>query len=484
MQLLNLKFIPFRYKVIFTLTFIIIFISLISFQFLKKNLIKEFEKNSEENVRSVISVLNESYLYQMQENNRKVLFPVLKAVSQQHIISNAYVLNAEKQLVFSTSNEDPGNINFVDEPTQDILISKSVFNNAYSMRAIMKIKNKSDCYKCHTDEKEILGYTIVDVPLHEIRDNLTLFENFSYIYIFVLIFCILLGISFLHFKTIKKSLAEFQRTISIIEDGNQKQRINLDPKAELGNLARSFNNMLDRLEATQSELELYHKHELLNAKKLATIGEMAASVAHEIKNPLAGISNAVEILCEEIKSNDNKPIFKEVRRQINRVNKTLSDLLQFSRPVALELHTGNINNIVNLVVSFLKSQVSRNSVVFNLILSKNLPEFKFDHLQIENCLINLGMNAIAAIKNQGEIVISTNYTNKNIVIIKIADNGIGIPSAEKEKIFKPFYTTKHKGTGLGLSIVEDIVKRHNGEITVNDNAGGGTIFTISIPIFK
>lgn len=486
MSLLKLRFIPFRYKIIFTLSFIVIITSLISFQFLKRTLVKEFDQNSEENVESIISVLKESYLFQMKENDGKVLYSLLHEVSRNHLISNAYLLNHDRQVVFSTSEDKIDTLllesELAESYSKDISISKSEKNDFHTMRAVMRVQNKSDCYSCHSSKEKVLGYLVLDLSLHEIADNLTLIDNFSYIYTIVLIIIILVGISFLHSNTIKKSLFNFQKTISMIEEGNLNQRIEFEPEVELGKLAKSFNNMLDRLETAQSELELYHKHELLNAKKLATIGEMAASVAHEIRNPLAGISSAVEILCEEVRDKDNKPIFEEVRRQINRVNKTLTDLLQFSRPVALDLQPGNINNIIKLVVSFIRSQVKDKKIVLNLNLAKNMPEFKFDHLQIENCLINLGMNALAAIKKNGEIVISSHHFNKKEVIIEIADDGIGIPKENIEKIFNPFYTTKHQGTGLGLAIVSDILKRHSGEITVEENKPEGTIFQISLPV--
>jgi signal transduction histidine kinase len=483
---LNLKNIPFRYKVTFTLSIIVISTTFLSFYFFEKALIKEYRQSSEKNIISIFSILKESYLFNLKKNGGKILYSLLNELSNNNVVSDAYLFNSQGEITYSTnknSTEKELKIqNRIKSHEKDISIINFESGDQLSILAIMKVNNKKACYSCHLETEKILGYIAVDVPVHGVDENLTLVEEFSYVLTITLIIFLLLGISILHSKTIKKSLKKFQKTIALIEDGNLKERIEFEPEAELVELANNFNNMLDKLEHAQSEIEEYHKHELLNTKKLATIGEMAASIAHEIRNPLSGISNAVEILCEEKRDNDNKPVFEEVRRQIKRVNNTLNDLLQFARPVDLDLKKGNMNDIIKLIVIFVKSQIRKKKILFKLNLANDIPDLKFDHVQMENCLINLIMNAVAAIKIKGEIVISTYYKNKNEVVIEIADNGIGIPKENIPKIFEPFFTTRHQGTGLGLSIVKDIIKRHNAEIKVKENQGRGTIFQIIISV--
>jgi len=210
---------------------------------------------------------------------------------------------------------------------------------------------------------------------------------------------------------------------------------------------------------------------------------MAASLAHEIKNPITGIANAIDIIIQETDDVENKSVLEEIKRQAHRVNKAINDLLQFSRPVELYLEEGDINEIINSCVFFLKNQVQDKKIAFQLKLEKDIPPFRFDHIQIENALYNLGLNAIQAIPHNGMITITTSWNRKKKAVwIKIQDTGVGIPEDQLQQVFKPFFSTRHKGTGLGLAITKDIIERHGGEIWAENQMVGGSSFNIMLPL--
>lgn len=240
--------------------------------------------------------------------------------------------------------------------------------------------------------------------------------------------------------------------------------------------------MLDYFQRTQNELNLYHQKELNDVYKLATIGEMAARLAHEVRNPLMGIANAIEIIVQEKGDSPDKPILEEIQRQAERVNTAISNLLKFSRSTEIHPKLANINEVVSSLVFFLKNQKQNNLIHFEMELQPDIPNFHFDAEQLENVLLNLGMNAIHAIEDEGTVTYKTAFVPlENIIRIEVADTGTGIPDNMKDEVFRPFFTTRTEGTGLGLAIVKDIVGKHNGSVRFFSNKIKGTTFVITLP---
>ena len=209
---------------------------------------------------------------------------------------------------------------------------------------------------------------------------------------------------------------------------------------------------------------------------------MSARLAHEIRNPITGIANAVEIIIEETRDTENKPVLEEIRRQANRVNKAVSNLLNYSRSRELHLQEGDINEIIKSVVFFLSNQDIDKKINLILELGDNVPPFNFDTEQVENVLLNLGMNAIQASETNNTIAYTTLFLEgERKILVAVSDSGTGIPEDKFQDIFKPFYTTRTQGTGLGLAIAKEIIEMHLGEIKVENNLDKGCTFTITLP---
>ena len=482
-----LKAIPFRIKILFTLIVVITSISFFAFLIFTHYLNKNLNNLTEQQFQTTLELLKEQYLYSLTLNGDKLVYPFLEKLESNENVTRTVLLNSDFEVVYPPEQPLPSSDSLLQSISNmsenSILVQQIKNQNEHLLRTIMALNNSRDCYECHSASEKNLGYIVVDYSLKNVEANIAFTKKFGIIFSLFLFLATFVSIGLVHYKFVRKSLKDFRQSITTIEQGNLNERVKIPESEELGELAKSFNDMVAKLQKAQEQLKLYHQKELLNAQKMASIGEMAASLAHEIKNPLTGIVNAIEIIVQEMPEGEQKPILEEVQRQAKRVNKAINDLLQFSRPVALYIEPGDINAIIKSVIFFLKNQSHHKKIQFKVNLQPDIPQFYFDHVQIENVISNLGLNAVQAIRDEGIITFKSRYNPKQKrVFIIIEDNGVGIPKERLSKIFKPFFTTRHKGTGLGLAITKEIIERHHGEITVDSRIHGGSIFTISLPM--
>jgi signal transduction histidine kinase len=218
---------------------------------------------------------------------------------------------------------------------------------------------------------------------------------------------------------------------------------------------------------------------------LASIGEMAAGIAHEIKNPLAGISAAITIIKDDIPSADPRSsILGEVLQQVQRLDKTVNDLLFFGKPSLPELSCIDINKVLSMTCKFASQHRSVKNIEQQIVLAPDLPPVYADDKQMQQVFLNIILNAFQAMAGGGRLSITTSKSirqEKEYVRIDVADTGPGIPPQILEKIFTPFFTTKAQGTGLGLPICFKLINLHNGDIRVTSDDSQGTVFTIELP---
>ena len=222
--------------------------------------------------------------------------------------------------------------------------------------------------------------------------------------------------------------------------------------------------------------------QLLAADRLASLGQLSAVLAHEIRNPLASIKGAVEILEAEIPREHRKRTFLEaIRSEADRLSKLVNEFLQFARPPRLEILRTQPNAVVRSVAALVAKQAASAGIQLRTRLDQELPELMIDGEQIKQALLNLVINAMEAMPDGGPLELVTERGG-NAVRIRVADCGGGIPSEVRDHLFDPFITTKKGGTGLGLAIAHRLVKQHNGIIRALDRDGGGAIFEIEIPL--
>jgi len=220
---------------------------------------------------------------------------------------------------------------------------------------------------------------------------------------------------------------------------------------------------------------------LLERERLAAVGELAAQVAHEIKNPLAGIRGACEILAAGYRNGDPKnEMAAEVIRQVDRLNRTVEELLLFARPKELHPSPTNIHDVLDRTLGVLLDDPRTRGIEVVRRYADSMPVLRVDPQSIEQVLFNILLNAFQAVDYRGRITVTTR-ANGAAARIAIRDTGPGIPVGIEERIFKPFFTTRAQGCGLGLAIVRNLVQAHGGSIRAATPPGGGAEFTITLP---
>ncbi len=220
--------------------------------------------------------------------------------------------------------------------------------------------------------------------------------------------------------------------------------------------------------------------QLLQAEKLSSLGELSAGIVHEVRNPLAAIKGAVEILEDELAADSPRREFADLaKKEVERLDKLVGEFLRFARPATLSVQLNDLNKIVKSVAALVENQANSQSVKIEKDLQKNLPEVLIDSEQIKQVLLNLAINSLQAMPDGGQIAFRTSENGK-FCLVEVKDSGDGIDQKIIPKIFDPFFTTKEKGVGLGLSIAHKIVNQHEGTLSVA-NDSGKTVFSLHLP---
>jgi two-component system, NtrC family, sensor histidine kinase HydH len=218
--------------------------------------------------------------------------------------------------------------------------------------------------------------------------------------------------------------------------------------------------------------------QLLQAEKLSSLGELSAGIVHEVRNPLAAIKGAVEILEDEIPIDSPRREFAALaKKEVDRIDKLVGEFLRFARPAKLLVQPTNLNEIIESVALLLEQQAANNQVSIVKDLQKKLSTISADAEQIRQVLLNLAINSLQAMPDGGKLTFRTFQTNEHCTI-EVEDEGGGVEEEIRSKIFDPFFTTKEKGIGLGLSVAHQIIEQHGGKLSVS-NEKNKAIFTIS-----
>jgi len=244
---------------------------------------------------------------------------------------------------------------------------------------------------------------------------------------------------------------------------------------------RQLEQMADQLSKLYRELQDSFE-QLKRADRLSAIGQLSASIAHEIRNPLASIEGAVNVLSKPETDEEVRHEFREIiRKECRRLNQLLTNLLDFARPRMPQYREAEVGQLLDSVISLVVHAAGQSGVSLRKDLSADLPRLECDSEQLQQVILNLVMNAIQAMPSGGEVSLAVRQRDSNIQI-EVTDQGVGIAEEDLGKIFDPFFSTKKGGTGLGLSVAHRIVSQHNGALTAKRNADKGMTFSVLIPI--
>ena len=353
------------------------------------------------------------------------------------------------------------------------------------------ILNRPECFQCHDKEKKIIGVLTVANSLKEMDTMISKIEIHSIILAIITIIFLSFVLGFLFLKFVNIPIKKLTETMRKAEEGDFTVRVNVKSRDEMGRLAENLNIMIEKLNLAKQEAEQYHQELIQRADRMATIGELASGIAHEIRNPLAGIQGAIQILAEGFPKEDPRTqVTDEIQKQIYKLERLVRDLLNYAKPVPANYLPTDINGLVDKVLSFFVTQ--RGMPVDYRIEKKlfsSLPRTMIDPSSMEQAFLNIILNAQKAMPRGGTFTVSTvalpqrKDDGKEVHEVQIIfeDTGVGIPGENLPKIFNPFFSTRSDGTGLGLAIAKNIVEQHGGKIEVESQVNVGTKFIITLP---
>lgn len=357
-------------------------------------------------------------------------------------------------------------------------------------------------------ENEIEGVLQVTLPLSDVEESLATFQQTVVLFTLTTAFAFIIIGSFLLTRYLVKPL---ERLIQVTEDiGKGYVPQDLEPSGlnEIGTLSTSLSRMADKLREDRKRIEHYihsleetnrqlkvAQDEVVRSEKLASVGKLAAGIAHEIGNPIGIILGYLEILRHTRGAQEeHSDALKRIENELMRIDKIIRELLYFSHPRKASLHPVSVNSLIKEAVSLISHQKAFSTIHILEELPEGLPLTMADEQQFQQVMINLFINAMDAMPRGGTLTITSapyhgpiplypRTSNVAGVKITVRDTGIGIKKENLTMIFDPFFTTKApgKGTGLGLSVCVRIIESFKGIITVESSPGKGTTFAIILP---
>lgn len=428
----------------------------------------------------------------MEGKNEKDLEKLIRVVGQFRDIETLRIFSPDGMILHSA---DPAEtFKSIDELVMNVFKSgdmstpfRTEEKGHLSFCRVEAIYNEPQCHRCHGDESEIIGILEVCLSMADTDKHIETNSRFMMMSTLATILIVGVAISLLAAVMVKKPITSLEKSMERASRGDLDVRAETGTNDEFASLGRSFNQMITKLDESGKEINRLHMEEMRRAERLASIGEMAASIAHEIKNPLAGLSGSTQILSKTFDEQDQRrKVTEEMLKLTGRLDKTINDLLKFARVNTPVWQMINPNDIVEETIYFIARDGKEEQASIMTRLNPEMVDVPMDPKLIQQVLFNLIINARQACKNECEVIVSTalvptmgmpvGYHPGDFVEIKVSDNGTGIAPEILAEIWKPFYTTKVQGTGLGLPISRNIMEAHNGLIGVRSAPGTGTEF--------
>src|SRR4030042_27921 len=354
---------------------------------------------------------------------------------------------------------------------------------------INPIQNRPECFQCHDKKNQVAGVIVVAESMREMHNLIYKVQIHSIILAIVTIAFLSFVLGFLFLRFINVPIKKLTETMKKAEEGDLTVRANVKNRDEMGRLAENLNVMIEKLNLAKQEAEQYHQELIQRADRMASIGELASGIAPEIRNPLAGIQGAIQILADGFPKEDPRTqVTDEIQKQIYKLERLVKDLLNYTKPIPVNFLSTDINELINKVLSFFVTQRGKSDGFKIEKKFSPLPKTLIDPNSMEQAFLNIILNAQKAMPKGGNFTVSTALLpsrkddGKEIQEVQVIfeDNGVGISKENLPKIFNPFFSTRSDGTGLGLSITRNIVEQHGGKIEVESQVNVGTKFIITL----
>ena len=476
--------------------------------------------------KQLSGTLTRSLRFDMLHNYRDALYNSIETIGAQEGIEKIRIFNKEGAIMFSSDKEEMGQMvdkkaeacyacHAVDKPLERLAIPERsrIFrvDGHRVLGIITPIYNEPDCYNAachyHPRDQKVLGVLDISLSLAATDKSIKKIRGTTILLMAITILTVSAIIVLFIQRAVYRPVRELVDGTTRVAAGDFNHTIPSHSEDELGQLAESFNKMTQRLKKADREIKDLVKnlekkvekrtnelktvqYQLLQSEKLASIGKLAATIAHEINNPLNGILTYTKLIERKTSDGalkkDDIPKFRSylaiMERETERCSTIVRNLLDFARQREPSLKTDvDINAVMDEALSLLANQIALQEITFKKGFDQ-LPSIMADPMQLRQVFLNIILNSCEAMEDNATLTITTEFLKKEQVVkVEIADNGVGIAEEELSKIFDPFFTSKEKGTGLGLSVVYGIINSHHGTIQVESKEGEGTTITITLP---
>ncbi len=449
----------------------------------------QMEDALEDNVLIISNTIEKSLANAMLDGKSREVQHILEAVGTYHNIQDLKIFSPNGVILKSSKRWQIGRK--VDPATEKWFLAEK-FKRPIKRRGegiftvLFPIENTEQCVHCHGTKAKLNGVLSVDVSMAQTQEKVEELSKTMILWAFGITATLAIFLSLFLTRYVSNPIQQLIATMERAERGLEA-RAQVESSDDIGRLGEAFNSLLSKLERARRRVERYHYEQMKRADRLASIGEMAAGIAHEIKNPLAGIAGVIQVLKKDIPAGEPKrAVLDEVLSQVERMDKAVRNLLSFARPPEPRMTMVDVNELIGKLMDFLAPQFAKNGITVERRFTAGLPWLVLDPDLMQQALLNIALNAIKAMPHGGKLTVETRMEAPadgvpGAIRIMLSDSGEGISPENLSRIFSPFFTTRQQGTGLGLSITQRIVEQHNGEISVRSSSGKGAVFTINLP---
>lgn len=525
-------------QVVYTITILSIFLFVsfgIIFRSVNEGYLNTVIQQSGNNIGSIV----EGALYHsMLSNDRSGLQNTLDVINKLPGIEDVNMYDSDDNLVYSALSSDqfehdnpdckqchtnigtmfPGKEKSFRIVSLDSKCEMSQKDYSYRLLLIKSpIMNEPSCYTSachfHSESEDVLGSFVIRIPLENLDSAV---KKSSKDFFMLAAFTTFLLATFLLLftrKKIKTPLNEILKASLAVSHGDKSTRLQVNPDhlRDIKVVSSAFNEMLDSLQAATDELQNWSQqleykvqkkteelsemqNELIHVERIASLGKLSSSVAHEINNPLSGVLTYTKLVHKQLsklKLDDSEKLpmmkyLKVIEEETKRCGDIVKGLLDFSRKDQLDLKTTNLHKVLREACTLMDHQMKMSNINFFTDFGAAHDLVHCSENQIKQACIAILLNASEAVSDNGEIIMRTSNPSEVTIMIEIIDNGVGIAAEDIPHVFEPFFSAKAKasGIGLGLAIVHGIIQSHKGKVEVESEPGKGTTVSIILPVVK
>ncbi|MDD5303547.1 MAG: ATP-binding protein [Elusimicrobia bacterium] len=344
------------------------------------------------------------------------------------------------------------------------------------------VQNRGACARCHGAEAGPLGYVRLISPK---RDRQAVAEaNLKGRLIILFSSFMIVGLWTLMVvrRVIDEPMGRIVAAMNRVARGALDTRVDDLPSGELRSIARGFNNMVRLLEKDRRENVGLHRSQVGHMERLAALGELSAHLAHEVRNPLTGISSTIQVMQSETpEGSPRREVLGKVLGQLNRMEQTMGNFLRFARMPEAVVRPFDLHEPLERVLDLIEARLRTQKIELKRDIARDLPRLKGDPGQIEQVFLNLFINAANAMPHGGALTVTARAEPEGSLLVEVRDTGKGISSADLEHVFRPFFTTRENGSGLGLPLSRQIIVAHDGDIWIESVPDRGTSVFVRLP---